>query len=199
MDSKAVRGITQELTSLKLTDQEGQSIAKIASIIRSTIIWLEMVNTVPPDIDAIVLDILETCTVPDFQLFLKTLATNAALDGIKLSYVILLDKAKIHNRALIVSKKWDAAGHQGSTFQAQRLPAARGSSDNARPRVNMSSWSQTAPSDTEPHERTFEMQTFKWCSVCQRWFFGHRAHLTAEHQAGHPARDQRPIHRTPTT
>jgi hypothetical protein len=158
-----------------------------------------MVNMVPPDIDAIVLDILETCTVPDFQLFLKTLATNAALNGIKLSYVILLDKAETHYRTLIVSKKWDAAGHQGSTFQAQRLPAARGSSDNARPRVNMPSWSRTPPSDTEPHERTFETQMFKWCSVCQRWFFGHRAHLTAEHQAGHPARDQRPIHRTPTT
>lgn len=189
VDSKAVRGITQELTSLKLIDQEGQSIAKIASIIRSTIIWLEMVKMVPPDIDAIVLDILETCTVPDFQLFLKTLATNAALNGIKLSYVTLLDKAETHYRTLIVSKKWDAVGHQGSTFQAQaqRLPAARGSTDNTRPRTNMPPWSRTPPSETEPHERTFESQIFKWCSVCQRWFFGHRAHLTAEHQAGHPA------------
>ena len=191
VDSKAVRGITQELTSLKLTDQEGQSIAKIASIIRSTIIWLEMVKMVPPDIDAIVLDILETCTVSDFQLFLKTLATNAALNGIKLSYVTLLDKAETHYRTLIVSKKWDAAGHQGSTFQAQRLPVARSPTNAARPRTNMPSWNRTPPSDAEPHERTFESQVFKWCAVCQRWFFGQRAHLTAEHQAGHPGRGRR--------
>ena len=82
VDSKSIRGITQELTSLKVTDQEGQSISKICSIVRSTHIWLEMVLMVPPDIDAIVLDILETCTVPDFQLFLKTLSTNATLNNI---------------------------------------------------------------------------------------------------------------------
>ncbi len=93
VDSKAVHGITQELTSLKLADQEGQSIAKITSTICYTIIWLEMVEMVPPDIGAIVLDILDTCTVPDFQLFLKILATNAALNGIKISYVTLLNKA----------------------------------------------------------------------------------------------------------
>jgi hypothetical protein len=72
VNSKTIRGITQELTALKVINQEGQSIAKTASIIRSTLIWLEMVNMVPPDIDAIVLD-METCTVPDFALFLKTL------------------------------------------------------------------------------------------------------------------------------
>ena len=85
VDSKAVRAITQELTSLKIADQEGQSIAKVVKIIRSTIIWLEMVKMLPPDIDAIVYDILETCTVTDFQLFLKTMSTNASLNRMRLS------------------------------------------------------------------------------------------------------------------
>ena len=105
VDSKAVRAITQELTALKIPDQEGQSIAKKAKYIRSTIIWLQMVNMLPPDIDAIVYDILETCTVPDFQLFLKTLSANANLNGVILSSTTILDKAEEHYRFLILSKR----------------------------------------------------------------------------------------------
>jgi hypothetical protein len=191
VDSKAIRGITQELTSLKVTDQKGQSIAKTASIIRSTLIWLEMVRMVPPDIDAIVLDILESCTVPDFALFLKTLSTNASLNGLMLTHTDLLEKAENHYRALIITKKWDAVGHQGSSFQAQRLPASGRTYEKSRPQVNMPSWSRTPPTDNEPHERAFETTLFKWCSICQRWFFGHRAHLTEEHTPGHPARGRR--------
>ena len=110
VDSTAVRAITQELTSLKLVvDQEGQSIAKAAKIIRSTIIlWLEMVNILPPDIDAIVYDILENCTVSDFQLFLMTLSITANINRVSLSANDLLDQAEEHYRTLIISKRWDA-------------------------------------------------------------------------------------------
>ncbi|KAI2510175.1 hypothetical protein MHU86_4207 [Fragilaria crotonensis] len=197
VDSKAIRAITQELTSLKVVDQDGQSITKTSSIIRSTIIWLEMVSMVPPDIDAIVLEILETCTVPDFQLFLKTLVTNASLNQKTLTHIDLLLAAENHYRTLIVCKKWDAIGHQGSSFQAQRLPA-RTNATSSRPRVNMPPWSRTAPLDGEPHEKVFETTSFKWCSICQRWFFGHRAHLTNEHQSGYPPQGRRQNIATPT-
>jgi hypothetical protein len=119
VNSKTICGITQELTLPKVTDQEGQSIAKVSSIISSTLIWLEIVSMVPPDINAIVLDILTTSTVPDFQLFLKTLSTNNAdLNHIKITHVDLLDKAENHYRTLIITKMWDAIGHQGTSFQA---------------------------------------------------------------------------------
>ena len=66
----------------------------------------------PPDIDAIVYDILDTCTVPDFQLFLKTLSANASLNGITLTAATLLDRAEAHYRMLIIlAKRWDAVGH----------------------------------------------------------------------------------------
>ena len=190
VDSKAVRAITQELTSLKIVDQEGQSIAKAAKIIRSTIIWLEMVNMLPPDIDAIIYDILETCTVPDFQLFLKTLATTAILSRTPLSAADLLNKAKEHYRTLIFSKRWDAVGHQGSSFQAQRRPQANNNNNSGgrggqrRTPIAMPPWNRTAPLDGEFPERTFENKTFKWCGVCERWFFGDRGHFTHEHVPG---------------
>lgn len=185
VDSKAVRAITHELTSLKVVDQEGQSIAKVAKIIRSTIIWLEMVNMLPPDIDAIVYDILETCTVSDFQLFLKTLSTNASLNRVRLSVNDLLDNAEEHYRSLILSKRWDAVGHQGSSFQAQRAPTnsnAGGRRD--RVPITMPPWNRTAPTENEPNERTFENRVFKWCGTCDRWFFGDRGHFTHEHVPG---------------
>ncbi|KAI2489482.1 hypothetical protein MHU86_25099 [Fragilaria crotonensis] len=185
VDSKAVRAITQELTSLKVVDQEGQSIAKVAKIIRSTIIWLEMVNMLPPDIDAIVYDILETCTVSDFQLFLKTLSTNASLNRVRLSVNDLLNNAEEHYRSLILSKRWDAVGHQGSSFQAQRAPTNPNSGGRReRTPITMPPWNRTAPTAGEPNERPFENKIFKWCGTCERWFFGDRGHFTHEHVPG---------------
>ncbi len=143
---------------------------------------------VPPDIDAIVLDIMETCTVPDFALFLKTLSTNASLNGMTLTYTELLERTENRFRTLVITKKWDAVGHQGSSIQAQRLhPAPGRANNNPRPRISMPGWSRTPPAENEPHERTFETTLFKWCATCQRWFFGHRAHLTNEHTPGHPS------------
>lgn len=206
VDSKAVRAITQELTSLKVPDHEGQSIAKIAKIVRSTIIWLEMVNMLPPDVDAIVYDILETCTVPDFQLFLKTLSTTASLNRTPLSANELLNRTEEHYRTLILSKRWDAVGHQGSSFQAQRNGSSAidnnsGGRGNAqrrdRPPITMPSWSRTAPGDGESHERTFENKVFKWCGTCERWFFGDRGHFTHEHVPGYVVSNRRRT--TPST
>jgi hypothetical protein len=54
-----------------------------------------MIKMVPPNIDAIVYDILKTCTIPDFQFYLKTRVTNA----------LLLEKVENHYQTLSVSKK----------------------------------------------------------------------------------------------
>ena len=191
VDSKAVRAITQEFSSLKVTDHDGQSIAKVAKIIRSTIIWLEMVQMLPPDIDAIVVDILETCTVPDFLLFFKTLCANANLNGIKLTAEALLVKSEEHYRVLILSKRWDAIGHQGSTFNASNNRVQRSTPNSKRNRVPLPPWNRTAPTGDEPHEREFETRVFKWCGVCERWFYGDRGHFTNEHVPGYVVTNRR--------
>jgi hypothetical protein len=163
VNSKAVRAITQELTSLKIVDKEGQSIAKAAKIIRSTVIWLEVVSILPPNIDAIVNDILETYTVADFQLFLKTLSTTASLNRVHVSASDLLDKAEDHYCALILSKRWDAVGHQGSSFQVQRTSHGNPNSAGGRRERSlfvMPPWNRTAPADGERTKRTFDNKTF---------------------------------------
>jgi hypothetical protein len=120
VDSKAIRAITQELTLLKVTDSDGQSISRTVKLIRSTLTWLEMISMTPPDAFIIVYNILETCTVPDFLLFLKTLTTNAMLNKTRLNVEELLLQAEDYCRTLILTKRWDAPRHQASSFQVQR-------------------------------------------------------------------------------
>jgi hypothetical protein len=147
-----------------------------------------MVQMLPPDIDAMVVDILETCTVPDFQLFFKTLCANASLNNMQLSVESMLARAEEHYRFLILAKRWDAVGHQGSSFNANpsnlQRSGATTTSNNRRSRVPPPPWHRTAPLAGESHEKTFEERVYKWCGVCDRWFYGDRGHLTNEHVPG---------------
>jgi hypothetical protein len=183
VDSKAIRTITRELTQLKVTDQEGQCIAKVVKLVRATTIWLDMVNMKPPDIDYIVFDIMQTCTVPDFVLFLKTLETTASLNKVRLNADDILNKCEEQFRILSIMKRWDAVNHRGSTFLS-RLPVQPRQIRN-RARFPPPAWARTPPTQEEAHEKTHEGKLYKWCSVCNCWFFGNRAHLTAEHTAGY--------------
>ena len=79
---------------LKLSDHEGQSVTHMVKLIRATLRWLKMVEMTPPDIDTIVLEIFETCTVPDFSQFLSTLQTNAVLNGHTLNLMRFLRRLK---------------------------------------------------------------------------------------------------------
>ena len=123
VDSKAVRAITQELTSLKVVDQEGQSIAKTAKIIRSTIIWLEMVRMLPPDIDAIVYDILETCHCRRLPIVPEDALHHCFPQSSSYDHERTVGTKRKNTIALSFSRsagtQW---GHQGSSFQAQRTP-----------------------------------------------------------------------------
>jgi uncharacterized protein YfkK (UPF0435 family) len=184
VDSKAIRAITQELTSLKVTDQEGESIIKICKLIRSTILWLEMINMTPPDLYAIVYEILESCTVPDFRLFLKTYTTNAALNQTTLTTEELLNKSEEQYRLLILSKKWNATETSSSFFQVQRLPRMTSERNNNYRIRDSPNWVRTPPRPDEPHERAHQNNVYKWCETCGKWFFGNRAHFTNEHVQG---------------
>ena len=181
VDSKAIRAITQELTMLKVTDSDGQSISRTVKLIRSTLAWLEMASMTPPDAFIIVYNILETCTVPDFLLFLKTLTTNAMLNKHTLNVEDLLLQSEDYYRTLILTKRWDASRHQVSSFQVQR---------NTRRATN--SWFRTSPGTGEPHQRTVNDKHYKWCGTCKKWFFGDRAHLTEEHVRGFSRNNQQP-------
>jgi hypothetical protein len=183
VDSKAVRTITRELTQLKVTDQESQCIAKVVKLIRATIIWLDMVNMKPPDIDYIVYYIMLTCTVPDFILFLKTLETTASLNKVRLNANDILNKCKEQYCIPSIMKRWDVVNHCGSAFLLRIPPQARQVRNCQR--IPPPTWACTPPTQEENHERTHKGKLYKWCSTCNPWFYGSRAHLTVEHTAGY--------------
>jgi hypothetical protein len=68
-----------------------------------------MTKMLPPDLDAIAYNRLETCTVPNSQLFLKTLSKNEALNIMVLSAKNLLRKSKESCHDLILAKRWIAS------------------------------------------------------------------------------------------
>jgi hypothetical protein len=202
VDAKAIRSITRELSDLKLSDHEEQSVTHMVKLIRATLRWLEMVEMTPPDIDMIVLEILETCTVPDFFQFLSTLQTNAVLNGHTLHVDEILTQAEEKYRLLILSKKWDAIGPTGSSFyqrgELQRdehnsggrgRSGGRGSSGRGRtngrgggPRVIFPNWACSPPAEGEPHTKEEIRQVWKYCNICRRWKYGDRGgHLTEDH------------------
>jgi hypothetical protein len=154
VDSKAVRTITRKLTQPKVTDQEGQCIAKVVKLIRATIIWLDMVNMKRPDINYIVYKIMQTCTVPNFILFLKTLEMTASLNKVRLNANDILNKCKEQYCILSIMKRWDAVNHRGSTFLS-RIPAQTRQVRN-RPRI-------PPPTQEEAHERSHRGKLYKWC------------------------------------
>jgi hypothetical protein len=183
VDSKAGRTITRELTQVKVTNQEGQCITKMVKLIRATIIWLDMVNMTRPDIDYIVYGIMQTCTVPNFILFLKTLETTASLNKVRINANDTLNKCKEQYHILLIMKRWDAVNHHGSTFLS-RIHAQTRQVCN-RPGISPPTWARTPPTQEEAHERTHEGKLYNLCSTCNRWFFGNRVHLTIKHTAGY--------------
>jgi hypothetical protein len=137
----------------------------------------------PPDLYAIVYEILETCTVPDFCLFLKTFTTNAALNGMDVTVEELLNKAEGQYSLLILSKKWNFSETSSFSFQAQQTSRGPPERDNRQTR-NVPTWFKTPPTQDEPHERMHQNNTYKWCATCGQWFHGNRAHLTNKHVQG---------------
>ena len=196
VDPKAVCAVTQELTNIRIPDLEEGSIAKACKLIRRTLIWLNMIKMLPPDINTIIYDTLETCSVPDFRLFLETYHTNSKLNGTEISVEELLGKTEEQYRILILSMKWNPSKPTSSPFQLQHMNGMQGQGQPQRT-WNYPNWVQTPPALDGPQERTHGRELYKWCGTCGRWFFGTRAHFTHEHVQGY--RNQGPNTQNVTT
>jgi D-alanyl-lipoteichoic acid acyltransferase DltB (MBOAT superfamily) len=62
----AVLKVTQNLVNLTMDKFAGESIPMACKSIRACFKWLDMVHKMPADPESIVLNILETCTVPEY-------------------------------------------------------------------------------------------------------------------------------------
>ena len=76
---ETIRNITKALSSMHISAFEGESITKVSQHIRATLAWLKRVNWEPVDKNILVLRILETCSVPDFNTYLSSVKSHASL------------------------------------------------------------------------------------------------------------------------
>jgi len=195
VNPKTIRAITVELSSIRIVDIEGQSISNVVAKIRATRMWLEMVGSLPHDFMTIVMTIFETCTVPQFELFVSTFLTNAELSSKELEVENVLEIFEGQYRKLVLAHKWDAIEASGSAafsaFSMQRTVGGnggRGGGANQRGQggsgKTMPPWFKIAPEDGEPTTRSFGGETWIWCAKCGRWLFGSKGHHTADHKKG---------------
>jgi hypothetical protein len=61
-----VRKVTQNIVDLKMDKFVGESLRMAYKSIRVSFKWLRRVRKMPADPDTIVMNILETCTVPEY-------------------------------------------------------------------------------------------------------------------------------------
>jgi len=156
---------------------------------------------VPHDIDIIIMNIFETCTVPKFQLFLHSLKTNATLNKKTLTYEDVIDLVSEEYRRLVIAKEWDAISHEGgSAFATGNVSFQRndrsgkgkggkgkkndGKGKQGKQKTGMPDWFRQAPKQGEPHSKEHNGKTWIWCGTCGKWIYGPRAHKTSDHVVG---------------
>jgi hypothetical protein len=175
----AVRKVTQNIVDLKMDKFVGESIPMACKSIRASFKWLEMVRKMPADPDTIVMNIFETCTVPEYLRYLESLKTYAELhaSGTNLSVDYILTKSEDKYRDLVLNSKWDISG-TGATFYQSPSHRRNQSGNDDKPTP------YDRPSEGESEVKNILGQEHKYCGRCNRWNKGSRAHTTSEHIVG---------------
>jgi hypothetical protein len=179
----AIRKVTQNIVDLKLDKFEGESIPMVCKSIRACFKWLDMVHKMPIDPETIVVNILETCTVPEYLRYLETLKVHAELNpNVQLSVDYLLTKSEEKYRELVLMSKWDISA-SGATFNLSRTPDRPRTSERTQGAPTRKSLF-TKPKEGESEVKVILGEDYKFCGKCHRWNKGSRAHTTSEHVVG---------------
>jgi hypothetical protein len=179
---QAVRKVTQNIVDLKMDKFEGESIPMACKSVRACYKWLDMVNKMPVDPETIILNIFESCTVPEFLRYIESLKTHSELTpGLDLTVDYLLSRAEEKYRDLVLTSKWDISG-TGASFNLSRNHGSPNSGNSQRNPDRPSLFSK--PKEGESEVKTILGQEYKYCGKCHRWNKGARAHTTSEHVVG---------------
>jgi hypothetical protein len=119
---QAVRTLTEKLEKLSLKSLAGENIFTACSLIRGVMDRLKTVNKVPHDVEATILDILQTSSVDDFNSVFKTLQDNRFL-GLSVQQKTveqILVLAELLYTRLLTKGVWKGVGSAGkSSFMAK--------------------------------------------------------------------------------
>ena len=115
----AVVSLISKVKGMRIMDFEGENVPKATGQIKLAIKRLEILDKVPADIERIVLDVLQTTSVPEFNGFFKQLHTNLKqLPNFILSTSKVLAMANSQYNELLQIGTWTGIKRKPATFNA---------------------------------------------------------------------------------
>jgi hypothetical protein len=227
--AQCLRGLIQQLESLKVTDFNGENVAAYVSFARGAIERLSNNNAVPFDLRTILTDAMSVTSTKAFNDVIIAMNTNHLLGIKSIETEEILQKAEEEYIALVTGNKWEAgtsSSLQDSVFVAGpcyncgqqghiaancgqggrggrggfagggrgrggrfgrgggRGRGGRGGGSNGRgqggQQGNAVGYDRRPPKRGEPHERTRNGRTEKWCGRHGYWTWHPGAHTTEE-------------------
>ena len=178
----AVRTMERRVTSLKLTDFQGENVSTVVSQLRSAISRLTFLGKLPHDIVPKLLDVFQSSSVPAFNDVFKFVALqNKIGQATTLTHAEILVLASTTFRELVEKNEWSGnkkssslvcfkCGKDGHIIKdcpdgEQVVPAASASSSNK-------SWTRVKPTNGNS-SLTKHDKTWYWCDKCGRWNLTH--------------------------
>jgi hypothetical protein len=251
--AQCLRGLIQQLESLKVTDFNGENVAAYVSFARGAIERLSNNNAVPFDLRTILTDAMSVTSTKAFNDVIIAMNTNHLLGIKSIETEEILQKAEEEYIALVTGNKWDAGtssavqdsvffagncyncgqqghvaancgrGGRGGFVGGGRGRGGRfgrgggrgrggrggggpngggrgggfnGSEQQQSSQVPTVGYDRRPPNRGEPHERTCNGRTEKWCGRHGYWTWHPGAHTTEEcrlqlrdHQAANVANE----------
>ena len=125
--AKAMRGLTDKLTSLKLTAFDGENVLKAGSYLKGALTLLRAHNKIPQDINLLLFQIFRKCSTTEFVDYVKSIESmldTSQLFGqsLKLSPEDIINTLETKYSDLLGRDQWDAKStskDQGSAFSAE--------------------------------------------------------------------------------
>ena len=174
-DATTIHLVKNELQNYKIIDQEGgESIAAAAKFIRSAVKWLIRNDSLPSDINAIVMKILKSSSYTELNQFLVTMETTHQLMNPKkigvtskgIEYEDVIELALVQFNNIVQEEARSASQKTASTFAAAKWGNGnRSSSDVA--------WKTIPPKQGESQSKMVDGRVWKWCGKCGRYTWSH--------------------------
>jgi hypothetical protein len=186
---QAARLVINKIESLQMSSFEGESVTLANKTINAAHKWLSMIHKVPQDFELLVLSIYRSTSIPSFSRFLEAIKLHNMGFGQTMNHEELMAYASKFYEDAILEGTWDRSTN--TSYNARKRDQTK--RDPSKPSI------YKAPAANEKDVKDIFGVTHKYCRVCNRWTFGTKAHITADHTAPKPPDNHSQESPTPTS
>ena len=199
----SITTMIERVKTMKLGKFDGEDVSKATGQMRMAIKRLTILNKVPVEIKRNVLEVLQTSTVPKFNLFFSQLQINLKqLVNLDIDVEDILSMADTQYKELLELGHWTSAKHNKATDAF----VANGENDNDKicgrcgkkhpgQSCSLPHWKVIPPKDGVD-EKLVKNRKWFWCSRCNRW---NTTHTTTQHKSKTKPPEDNPSENEPPT